>query len=151
MIRTAILTSAMVLVAGCGGGDGSRGGAARRIQPYDVVSLDTMIGEGAEVSIRGARVTADGQLQVLLEGFACGAPTKLVAEETADQVRVTGYGARYDDDAICTANIVPWFVPVELGQPLAQRELIGTDGQQIAVSDCGARPSSRLCDPLDAS
>lgn len=87
----AVCLSAALFV-GCGpdgdnmiGGDGHREEVA---QP-DVVEADPLLGDGFRVPIRGARAMPNGSLQVLVDGFSCGAPSRVVTEETADLVRVS--------------------------------------------------------------
>lgn len=133
--------------AGCGNGvlSTSEGPDNMAIQPYDTVAVDESLGDGSSLQIRGARSTVDHDLEVLVDGFSCGRPSGVDADETDDAVNVVVRGALIGDGD-CPSDIVPWFVPVELAGPLADREVTNGD-QHFRVVDCRANPKSRLCNP----
>jgi hypothetical protein len=119
----------MLAVAGCGDGSAASDGDENNvvIKPYDTVTIDTSLGEGSILEIRGARSTVDHELEVLVDGFSCGRPSRVEVEETADGVEVLVRGALIGDGD-CPSDIVPWFVPVELTDPLSNREVTTTGG-----------------------
>lgn len=116
------------------------------IQPFEVVPLSPGAGEGSSVSVTGARVTVDGGLQILVDGFSCGVPTNLDLEETRDAVSVSAYATKYTEGP-CPADIVPWYVPAELKSPLDGREVVAAQtGKPVQVDDCRANAESDSCD-----
>lgn len=147
-----LLTIAGVLIAiavvGCGGGSRAGGGNGAGVvpEPYDTVTPDASLGEGSNLTIRGARSTADNALEVLVDGFSCGGPSRVDVEETAVAIVVAVRGALIGEGD-CPANIVPWFVPVELVDPLADRVVATREGDRFRVVDCQSSPQHRLCDP----
>ena len=134
--------------AGCGNGvlATDEGGDNVVIKPYDTVAVDGSLGEGSNLEIRGARSTADQELEVLVDGFSCGRPSAVEVDETADTVKVVVRGALIGDGD-CPSDIVPWFVPVELADPLFNRDVTTNAAQRFSVIDCQSNPQNRLCDP----
>lgn len=124
--------------------DADRGNKSSSIDSYDVVQPNESLGRGAEVKPVGARVL-NGEIQVLVEGFACGAPAELLVDESDTEVAVQIYGSALDEDAICSANVVFWFVPLALAEPLGGRSLVDSDAELVEVSNCSIEPESNLC------
>lgn len=147
-LRLVIPGSVIALaVLSCGDGDLSAGrdGDNAVIKPYDTVSVDESLGDGSTLEIRGARSTTEHELEVLVDGFSCGRPSRVEVDETVDAIDIAVRGA-LTGDGDCPSDIVPWFVPVELAGPLADREVTSGQGR-FHVVDCRANPEDRLCDP----
>ena len=144
-----VIPGAVIALAAtsCGNGVLSAGqdGANTVIKPYDTVPVDESLGDGSTLEIRGVRSTTEHELEVLVDGFSCGRPSRVEVNETVDAVEVVVRGASIGDGD-CPSDIVPWFVPVELADPLADREVTSGQGR-FQVIDCRANPENRLCDP----
>jgi len=148
--RTLITAGTLVaaLLTGCANGLGATGESGDNVvvKPYDTVSPDPSLGDGSVLTIRGARTTADHSLEMLVDGFSCGRPTKVEVNETVDAVKVAVSGALLGDGD-CPSDVVPWFVPVELANPLGDRVVTTRQGDQVRVIDCTHNSQHRLCDP----
>jgi hypothetical protein len=117
-----------------------------RIKPFDVVALQPDAGSGVVVAIAGARIVADGSLQLLVEGGSCARPTRLTVQERHDSVVVKVYAADVSGGGACTEEIVPWFLPVDLSSDLGDRSLIdGKAKEVVRVADCAADAADPWC------
>lgn len=153
-VRLPMLWAFLVLgstLAGCGGDPIASGGSSEPnkpghvLQAFEVVDVYPAYGPGSPVAVVGARLQPTGELQVLLDGFPCGVPTQVNVDESPEAVEVGASAARYEDGD-CPANTIPWFVTLELGEPLGVRPLRSAqDGTRIAVLDCAANPDHPWC------
>jgi hypothetical protein len=131
-------TVVVLVAAGCGtdvsGSSGSPN--SHRISPFDVVPLASDLGDGVATEVAGARVMPDGSVQLLVEGGSCLRPTRVPVEEGTDSVTVSAFAADVSAEGDCTMEIVPWFVRVELRQPLGSRTVVSGSGNELQVVDC---------------
>lgn len=142
-MRGTVLAAVGVLFACTPSTDGVTDGD-HVFEPYDVVSWWPNRGPGAEVDAIGARIAADGTLQVLVDGFACGVPTGLDLRGSEESVTIAVSAAPYDDGP-CPAIRVPWFIELPT-TALEGRALVdGTDGERVVVRDCRRDPTQYLC------
>ncbi len=113
-------------------------------EAFDVVDpIGPTRGE-TETAIGAARLTADGNLQVLVEGNSCSAFTWAQTAETQTDVQVRAF--IWSDPSLCPAPTVPWFVAVRLERPLSSRTLwVGPNSKELDVVDCRAIPDADIC------
>lgn len=130
MSRHIILVAAATLLVGCG--DKAR--PTEPIEPSDVVPVYTDYAPGTPTEINNARITVDGQLQVLVLGGACEVPSQVTAAETDTTVQVSVWRAELDDGP-CAANLVPWYVAIELESVLRDRDLLDESGNPVEIRD----------------
>lgn len=149
-IQLCVAAMAIPLLAACASQDATGGAESKPdhvIQPFEVVPLSPEFGPGEPVAVTAARLTSEDELQVLVEGFSCGVPTKLELKESSDAVSVTAYAARYTEGP-CPADIVPWYLNADLKGPLDGRTLLSaTTGQSIHVIRCKTDAGNQTCGP----
>jgi hypothetical protein len=144
-----IMCSWLLMACGTSSGDsGTEPDAGEGIQPFDVVPLHPDVGDDAEANIGGARISAGGSLQILVEGGRCSVPTRLHLNESRDSVVVSAFAATIHRGP-CPLDIVPWFVEVPLSVPLGSRQLLsGLDNSAIRLVDCSRNSEHLWCQSL---
>jgi hypothetical protein len=138
-----------LLLSSCG--DSSSSGSAQDfapVRPFDVVKLSTGGDDSDEttVVVAGARVLADGSVQALVEGESCLRPGRLHVEQGEKTVSIIVFAFDVSGGGACTAQIVPWFIPLHLSAPLGERTITDAKShKQVRVADCGVSPSDPWC------
>ncbi|WP_156393747.1 hypothetical protein [Nocardioides sp. Root140] len=130
--------------------DDAGGGPDHVLQAFEVVQLYPEFGPGAAVRVSGARRLGQGQIQILVEGYPCGVPTRVDLAETNDEVSLTVFAARHEAGD-CPANTIPWFVQVELKSALGTRAIKDTTtATRVQLVDCNATPTHPWCKSVDS-
>lgn len=148
MVSPLLAAFVMVFAAGCEESDDDADAATRPpVQPFDIVTPAPSAGKDeAPIAVADARVLADGSTQILVEGGACLVLNRAEVKESGDAVSVSAFAVDTTGSGACTAQIVPWFVPVKLDAPIGNRELRdGDSGEGVRVIDCALTPSEPLC------
>jgi hypothetical protein len=149
-LNLAVALASLAFLSSCGSqaDEGATDGTSSKgtvVKPYDVVPLSPDHGPGSAIAVTAARITSEGGLQVLVDGFSCGVPTAMQVEEKEKSVTVGVDATRVSDDP-CPADVVPWYIAVDLNTPLNGRTVIAADsGQSVRVVDCARQPDADNC------
>lgn len=120
---------------------------------FEVAEVHEDLGSGEPTTLQGARITSDGDLQVVATGTGCSAVSNLDVQETSSEVVVTVSVARLTDSA-CPEASVPWLVDVPMNRDLGVRHLrdgSANEASQLEVNDCRSGKRGGYCGITSAS
>jgi len=118
-------------------------------QSFELATVHPEFGKGIPTTLQNARITRDGQFQVVVSGGQCAAlsgldvhPTETTIEVSARITSVPAFDWPGGENLGCTMEQLAWWANAALDEPLDGRTVTDTrSGFEFKVSDCRGLPA----------